>query len=150
MKKILTLLFLYLLLGNTVAQNSKRVFNVNNDSKILEELSAEYKNSLFTASDTSFVKTAKNWKHTLAAMERYAQQINFNINGINMWIKVFWAEDGTIEYIAYYLSEKSINMNQVDFEAFLRSFMRNYQLPQTYRTKFSYDSRVMFPLYMME
>ena len=91
----------------------------------------------------------QNWKHLLTAMELYAKQINFNINGVSLWMKIFWAKDGKIEYITYYLSDKSTNINQENFEAFLRSFMRNYELPQTYKTGFAYDSRVVFPLYLM-
>lgn len=150
MNKILILLFFCIIFNNAQSQDIKRVINISNDSKILEFLSAEYKNSLFTASDTNFVKTMQNWKHLLTAMELYAKQINFNVNGVHLWLKVFWAKDGTIEYITYYLLDKSVNINQEDFEAFLRSFMRNYELPQTHKTGFSYDSRVVFPLYLMK
>lgn len=149
MNKFLILLAFCFVYNTAQTQEIKRVINISNDSKILELLSAEYKNSLFTASDTNFVKTMQNWKHLLTAMELYAKQINFNINGVNIWIKVFWSKDGTIEYITYYLLDKSVNINQIDFEAFLRSFMRNYELPQTYKTGFAYDSRVVFPLYLM-
>lgn len=149
MNKILTILGMLLWSSLLSAQSISPVIDVSNDSKILEELSAEYKSSLFVASDADFVKTMENWKHTLTAIENYAEEIDFNLKGVKLWLKVFWAKDGQIDHITYYLSETSINIDRIDLEAFLRSFMRKYKLPQSYKQRFSYDARVTFPLYLM-
>lgn len=151
MNYILSIIFLCVIGNSLLAQNKElpRVVNVAKNSTILEELSADYKGSLFLASDTNVVKTMKNWKHLLVGMETYANKINFNLKGVKFWIKVFWAKNGTIDHITYILSDTSININTIDLEAFLRSFMRNYKLPMNALNKFSYDGRVMFPLYLM-
>lgn len=151
MNYIFTFFLIGFLGSNLFAQDKAlpRVVNVSKNSAILEQLSADYKGSLFLASDTNVVKTAQNWKHLLVRMEEYADEIDFDVKGVKMWFKVFWAKDGTINHITYILSDTSINIDIIDFEAFLRSFMRNYKLPITARNRFSYDGRAMFPLYLM-
>lgn len=148
---ILSLFFVCLFGTSLLAQNDEfpKVINVSQNSTILEELSADYKGSLFLASDTNVVKTMQNWKHLLVNMETYAKDIDFDLKGVKFWVKIFWAKNGTIDHITYILSDSSININTIDLEAFLRSFMRNYKLPLNSRNKFSYDGRVMFPLYLM-
>jgi hypothetical protein len=147
--KNLILFFTLLLSNTTFAQTIPTIINVRKDTKLLEQLSSDYKSSLFLASDTSFEKTAKNWKHLLSAMEFYSQQINFDLRGVKLWLKVFWAKNGQIDHISYYLSNGSINIGLVDLEAFLSSFIKNYTLPQKHNHRFSYDARIIFPLYLM-
>jgi len=147
--KFLTLFFALLFSYTTFAQKIPKVINVREDTKLLEQLSSDYKSSLFIASDTDFDKTAENWKHLLTAMEIYSQQINFDLRGVKLWLKVFWAKDGQIDHISYFLSDGSINIKLVDLEAFVSSFSNNYTLPQEHNHRFSYDSRVVFPLYLM-
>ncbi|BDS14680.1 hypothetical protein [Aureispira anguillae] len=151
MKYLLTILFIGLLNANLSAQTNTypKVLNVSKSSTVLEELSADYKSSLFLASDSDVVKTMQNWKRFLVTMEKYAEEIDFNIKGVKVWIKVFWAENGTIDHLTYILSDTSINIDLRDLEAFFRSFIKNYKLPISYRNKFSYDARIMFPLYLM-
>lgn len=151
MKYLFSIILFCLISNNLLAQGNElpKVINVSQNSSILEQLSSDYKGSLFLASDTNVVKTMQNWKHLLVGMENYAEEINFNLKGVKFWIKVFWAKNGTIDHITYILSDTSINIDVIDLEAFLRSFMRNYKLPLNNRSKFSYDGRVMFPLYLM-
>lgn len=148
--KFLILLLSLLWNATLWAQNDfPAVINVAQSSTVLEELSATYKSSLFAASDADFVQTMKHWKHLLVGMENYAKEIDFDLKGVKLWIKVFWAENGTIDHITYILSDTSININRVELEAFFKSFIKNYKLPLIYKNKFSYDARVIFPLYLM-
>jgi hypothetical protein len=126
-----------------------QVVDVSQRSEMLEDLSTSYKSSLFSASDADFIKTTKNWQHVLVGIEKYAEEIDFDLKGVKIWIKVFFAKDGNIDHITYILSETSINIDTVDLEAFFRSFIRNYKLPEVHEQKFSYDARIMFPLYLM-
>lgn len=134
-----------------LAQNDNlpKVVNVAKNSKILEDLSSTYKSSLFSASDADFIKTTKNWQKVLVGIEKYAEEIEFDLKGVKIWIKVFFAKDGNIEHITYILAEDSINIDTIELEAFLRSFMKNYKLPELHNQKFSYDARILFPLYLM-
>lgn len=129
--------------------NYPQVVNVAQRSELLEELSTDYKSSLFSASDADFIKTTKNWQHVLMGVEKYAEEIDFDMKGVKIWIKVFFAKDGNINHITYILSETSINIDTIELEAFFRSFMKNYKLPVSHDQKFAYDARIQFPLYLM-
>lgn len=151
MNYLITFLLTFFLSSCLFAQKSNfpQVVNVAQNSEVLEDLSANYKSSLFSASDADFIKTTKNWHHVLVGIEKYAEEIDFDLKGIKIWIKVFFAKDGNIDHITYILSDTSINIDSIELEAFLRSFMRNYKLPESHEQKFSYDARVQFPLYLM-
>lgn len=123
-----------------------KVINVAQNSAVLDKLSTQYQSSLFSASDTNFVTTINNWRNFLLSMEQYSETIDFDIKGIKVWLKVFWAKDGNIDHIAYILSDRSINIDLVEWEAFLRSFMRNNKLAIKHKRSFTYDGRLMFPL----
>jgi hypothetical protein len=151
MNYLITFLLTFFLSSYLFAQKSNfpQVANVAKNSTILEDLSAAYKSSLFSASDADFIKTTQNWHHVLIGVEKYAEEIDFDLKGVKIWIKVFFAKDGNIEHLTYILSENSINIDTIDLEAFFRSFIRNYKLPESHEQKFSYDARVQFPLYLM-
>jgi len=148
--KIFTSLLVLLLSQTMWAQTAfPKVINISNNSKVIEELSSVYKHSLFLASENDFVKTMENWKRALTDMEQYANEIDFDLKGVQMWMKIYWAKDGNIDHITYYLLDKSINIDTKELEAFLSSYIKNKKLPIKYEHKFSYDSRVVFPLYLM-
>lgn len=149
MKSLFFLSFWLFFALNTQAQELPKILDANSSDQQLEALSSEYKSSLLTAADTNLTKMVNTWKHCLTAMEFYADKINFDIKGVKMWVKIFWAKDGKIDHIAYYLQDNSINIPKVDFEAFLNSFSKNYQLPIGHKHRFSYASRVQFPMYLM-
>ncbi|WMX15227.1 MULTISPECIES: hypothetical protein [unclassified Aureispira] len=151
MNHLITFLLFFSLSTQVWAQQSDfpKVVNVAQRSEILEELSSRYKSSLFSASDADFIKTTQNWQHILVAIEKYAEEIDFDLKGVKIWIKVFFAKDGNLDHITYILSENSINIDTIELEAFFRSFMKNYKLPESHEQKFSYDARILFPLYLM-
>lgn len=152
--RFMLLFFLGILLPLTAVQAQQvpankalpKVINVSQNSAVLEELSNQYQSSLFSASDTNFVATVKNWRGFLLSMEQYSEAIDFDIKGVKVWLKVFWAKDGNIDYIAYALSGRSINIDVVEWEAFLRSFMLNNKMALQHTRGFTYDGRIMFPL----
>jgi hypothetical protein len=151
MTYLITFLLTFSLGNYLFAQQSNfpKVVDVTDQSKILEDLSVNYKSSLFSASDADFMKTTENWQHILNGIENYSEEIDFDLKGIKIWIKVFFAKNGSIDHITYMLAENSINIGSIELEAFLRSFMRNYKLPVSHEQKFSYDARIQFPLFLM-
>lgn len=148
MRILLTLCFASIL-WTAAAQQPQGVPPILDGSKygpVLEELSGVYKSSLFSASNADFAQTVHNWRLFLLSMQEYAESIDYDIKGVKVWLKIYWAKDGSIDHIAYILSDRSININPVEWEAFLRSFMRNYKLPVTHTQRFAYDGQTLFPL----
>lgn len=128
------------------AQSIPPIINGVQNGPLLDELSGQYQSSLFSASNADFAQTVHNWRLFLLSMQEYAASIDFDIKGVKVWLKIYWAKDGSIDHIAYILSDRSININPQDWEAFLRSFMRNYKLPITHIKPFSYENPISFPL----
>jgi hypothetical protein len=122
------------------------VINVAQNSAALDALSNTYQSSLFSASNADFRETVNNWSIFLRSMEQYAEEIDFDIKGVKVWMKVFWAKDGSVNHLAYALSDRSININLTEWEAFLRSFIRNRKMALQHSKGFTYDGRIMFPL----
>lgn len=128
------------------AQSIPKVINGAQHGPLLDELSGQYPSSLFSASNTDFAQTVHNWRLFLLSMQEYAASIDFDLKGVKVWLKIYWAKDGSIDYIAYILSDRSININPQDWEAFLRSFMLNYKFPITHTKRFAYENPTSFPL----
>jgi len=85
----------------------------------------------------------------LIEMEDYAQALGFDIMGVKMWIKVFWAENGKIDYIAYHLKPRSRNISQDALTAFLTVFTKDYEFPLIADEKYSNYSFANFPIVSM-
>ncbi len=85
------------------------------------------------------------WMHMLVEMEDYAQRIDFDLNGVKIWLKVFWDEDGTIRYLSYYRKPNSRNVDPADLSAFLTSFLNYYQMPITSTVKYTHNGSAQFP-----
>ena len=89
------------------------------------------------------------WMDMLSEMESYAQHIDFELRGVKVWLKVFWAANGTIEHISYYLKPNSRNIDTTELSAFLSSFMNHYQLPIQSNVRFTHNGSAAFPTAMI-
>ncbi len=145
MRLLLSCLFACTLL-TLQAQSVPKIIDGTQNGPLLEELNGIYKSSLFSASEADFAQTVHNWRLFLLSMEAYAASINFDLKGVKVWLKVYWAKDGSIDHMAYILSDRSININPQDWEAFLRSFMRNNKIALPHKQRFAYENPVAFPL----
>ena len=141
-----SVLAMVLLATTLSAQSIPKIIDGAQNGPLLEELNSTYKASLFSASEADFAKTIHNWRLFLLSMQEYAESIDVDLKGVKVWLKIYWAKDGSIDHIAYMLSDRSININPQDWEAFLRSFMRNHKIPLMHKQRFSYENPVSFPL----
>ncbi len=89
------------------------------------------------------------WMDMISEMESYAGQINFELRGVKIWLKVFWSATGSIEHISYYLKPNSRNIDTAELSAFLSSFMNHYQLPIKSGVRFTHNGSAAFPTAMI-
>ena len=89
------------------------------------------------------------WMDMLTEMEAYSDQIDFELRGIKVWLKVFWNATGTIQHISYYLKPNSRNIDIAELSAFLSSFMNHYQLPIKTEVNFTHNGSAAFPTAMI-
>ena len=79
-------------------------------------------------------------------MEAYAKLMNYDLKGINLWIRFFWDKDGAIEHIGFYLKPNSRNANTSELKFFLENFARQYKFPLHAASRFSHYSSFAFPI----
>ena len=116
------------------------------DGSPFERLKKDYETSLVTACKNDMETAYYCWMHLLKHMESFGAKSNFDLNGIKMWLYVFWEKDGTIGYISYYPKPNSKNFKAEDMTAFLNDFCKNYTIPLKYEKPFSNYSTASFPV----
>ncbi|MCB0685242.1 MAG: hypothetical protein KDC53_01920 [Saprospiraceae bacterium] len=104
-----------------------------------------YHDILLTVCHDDMNLAFNKWMDMITEMEAYAHQIDFDLNGVKIWLKVFWNEDGRIRYLSYYRKPNSRNIDPVELSAFLSSFMNVYKMPIDTTVKFTHNGSAQFP-----
>ena len=123
------------------------VFLIGDDSRAFEALSRSYNTPLINACEDDIETAFYKWKDMMIALENFSKSEGYDIRGIKMWIKIFWASDGSIEHIAYFLKPHSRNVSTEELSDFFESFMTTYKLPLEIKRGFSHYGSVSFPTY---
>lgn len=150
---ILILMVLVFPSVNTFAQKSAdgekkaypTVFQIGQLPNAFEELSDDYETGLLDVCNDDVKKAHIQWILMLKEMEKHATANDFNLNGIKMWMKVFWNKNGTIKHIAFHLKPASKNVDRKALEKFLNSFIKSYQGNVKATENFSQYSGASFP-----
>ncbi len=124
-----------------------RVFLLGDfDGTPFEQLKSNYENTLFSACHNDAETAYFCWMHLLKHLESFAQQRNYDINGVKMWLYVFWNKDGTVAHIAYYLKPNSKFVKTDVLTNLLKSFSETYKLPLTSDKNYSNYNSAAFPV----
>lgn len=123
------------------------VFLIGDDSRAFEALSRSYNIPLINACEDDIETAFYKWKDMMIALENFSKSEGYDIRGIKMWIKIFWAADGSVEHIAYFLKPHSRNVSTEALSAFFKNFMATYKLPIEVERSFSHYGSVSFPTY---
>ena len=127
------------------------VFVLGEHEAAYEKLILNHQTQLLNVADNDMERAFRAWIEMVIAMEKYAEKVDFDINGLRFWIHVFWKEDGSVDHIAFHLRPNSRAVDNQLLGGFLRSFSKQYQLPMTSDVPFSHYTSVAFPSsYMLE
>jgi hypothetical protein len=127
-------------------QRQTRVFIMEDNELLLDELSLKYSDAMVKACDNDLDKAHQKWISTLTAMEKYAKLWRYDIDGVKIWVKIFCNKKGYIDYIAYSVNPNSKNINNEVFNQFLNRFLRAYRLDIRSSNHFSHYGRAAFPI----
>jgi len=105
------------------------VFLIGDNSKAFEALSRSHNIALIDACEDDMEVAFSKWVDMMLALETYSKEEGYDIRGIKMWIKIFWAADGSVEHIAYYLKPHSRNVATEELSNFFDNFISTYKLP---------------------
>jgi hypothetical protein len=124
-----------------------KVFSLSEDQTVLEQLSLLYTKGLIEVCNDDTDVAFNKWNSMMLAFEAYAEKQNINIRGVKMWIKVYWAADGTVDHVGYSLKPNSRNVKLAELNALLKTFIEGYKLQQTADVKFTNSGSVSFPIF---
>ncbi len=134
-----------------VAQNNSNnsaslVFELGKDEAAYEKLTQEHTRGLLIVSNNDMKQTLSNWFDLLKSIQEHANQSNFNINGVKIYLHVFWNENGSINRVGYFLMPDSRFIKPEEMKAFFGSFIRQYQPKLSSDKKFSHYTSASFPI----
>ena len=124
-----------------------KVFLIGQHETEFEELTVSYEKDLLAACEGDMNVAFNKWMSMMEEMEAYSKQIEYNLDGVKSWFHFFWAPDGSIEHIAYYLRPNSKNLDLDEMNAFLVSFMNNYKFPLVAQQKYHHYTGATFPVF---
>lgn len=112
-----------------------------------EKLSLNCGSNLLSVCNDSMTLAYSKWMEMLSAMEEHAEETSFDINGIKIWIHVFWNANGTLKNISFYPKPESKNMDFSELTSFFESFIVNYQIDLEYDECFQHYAHATFPTF---
>jgi len=123
------------------------VFYIGENEKGYEKLVQSYDKLLFTVCDNNMDQAFEYWSILLKDIEEYALKSNLDLKGVKLWLNVFWAKNGKIDYIVFYPKPNSKNLDYDTVQDILKRFVDVYQSPIKYSTKFSHYGSAAFPVF---
>ena len=155
MKRILTLLAILCCLtgarATTIIQTDSlpTVFALGQyDGQPFEKLKSEHETQLLAVCRNDMEMAYYLWVHVLKHIETQSVKTGFDLNGVKLWLYIFWNKDGSIKNIAFFPKPNSKNFKNEDMAAFLTNFCKIYKFPMTAETNFSHYSTANFPVLM--
>lgn len=121
------------------------VFQIGDQPDAFEELSEDYETGLLDVCGDDVKKAHQQWTLMLKSMENHAKSKEFDINGVKMWMKVFWKKDGSIKHIAFHLKSTSKNVDRKALQRFLKNFAKSYSSEIKATENYSQYSSASFP-----
>lgn len=125
--------------------NLDKVFQLGAEEQRYEQLATSYSQTLLEATTGNITMAFESWLGMQQAMDAHAAKVNFDLNGVKVWMHVFWNEQGVIDQLGYLLRPDSKLVDEAELRAFLASFIGQYQFPVQSQRKFSHYTGAAFP-----
>jgi hypothetical protein len=150
MKQIAFFLLINLCSFATSAQNTTplSIFEIGKDEQNYRTISEAYPETLLSWKKDDYTQSALLWFDFLKSMETYAEAIQFNLNGLKLWIHIFWNEKGEISHVGYFVHPESRQIDKKELNAFLSAYSRLAKKPDFKSgMKISHYTSASFPTF---
>lgn len=147
----LIIIFSTLTFSSTYSQNETRpaVFQLGDNEQLYNDLAREYSQTLLEAAGNDLQLAFNYWLDLMVKVEGYADQIKYDVNGIKLWLHVFFNADGSIDHVGYLLRDDSKNVDPAELSAFFKGFLKNgNKIAVSSSKKFSFYTGATFPTYV--
>ena len=136
--------------GSILPKTTPAAFVIGQHPVIFEALNEKYATLLLTACGDDMDKAFYTWKSLLQEIGIFAMRNDVDLNGVKMWLKVFWSADGKIDHIAYDLKPESRNINRKEVTSLLEKFVLADEISLDLGThNFSHYGSVAFPIHAL-
>lgn len=131
----------------SVAQSGSidKIFVLGTEEQHYEQLTSGYAQSLLEASGGDITKAFEGWLDMQQAIDAYANSQAYDLNGVRLWLHVFWAPDGQIDQIGFLLRPDSRLVTESEIKALLAGFIEQYRLPIQSNKNFNHYTGAAFP-----
>ena len=123
------------------------VFMIGQNELLYEGLVTKCSHPLLTACQDSMDLAYRKWMEMLSNMEQFAEQSEFDIKGIKIWLNVFWDEEGRIDHLVYFPKPNSRNMDFGKLTKFFDKFIGNYKMDKLGSKCYSHYGSATFPTF---
>ena len=129
------------------AQSSSldKVFLLGTEEQAYERYTGEYSQSLLEATSGNITQAFEGWLDMQQAIDAYSQSQAYNLNGVKIWLHVFWGADGRIDHLGFLLRPDSRFVDTNELKVLLAGFIENYRFRITSGAKFSHYTGATFP-----
>lgn len=122
------------------------VIRMDQQSSVYERLNEAYPKNLLDMTNNDMQAAFNIWRTTLKNMQDYSKKINFPLQGVKMWIKVYCTKKGKIKHIAFLPTPDSRNIPEGFLDGFLERFAKKHKIPIKAKGSFAHYGVASFPL----
>jgi hypothetical protein len=121
-------------------------FLLGEDEAAYEKLCEAHPRTLIGVSNNDIDAALKNWFGLVKSIETYANSVNFKVDGLRVWLHIFWNTDGKIDHIGFFLMPNSRFFKEEELKALLSGFIRQYKPVLNSDRPFSHYTSASFPV----
>ena len=123
------------------------VFLIGQNESTYEQLILEHQQMLLSVCDNDMNRAYNHWLDMMVRIESFSKEVGYDLNGIKLWLNVFWNEDGTVAYFVYHPKPNSRNIDTDELSEFFKSFAPQFKSEVVSNTKFSHYGSAAFPIF---
>ncbi len=126
-------------------ESLEKVFIIGQYQEFYEDLSIDYPKSILEVTNYDMDKAYELWMDLVIQLENYAEKVNVNLNGVQLYLTVYWNSNGAIDYLGFYPKSTSRLIDGSELYALLKTFINEYKGTTTAQFNFSHNASAIFP-----
>lgn len=152
MKRIIIASFVLFALSSFTLHNRNiaPVLIIGESSHDFEQLNEDYAQLLLTACGNDMNQAFGEWKGLFVSFEHYARAEGVSLDGVKLWVKVYWSAEGKMDHIAFDLKPQSRKVSRSQlvklFEGFIHTY-RDVEVCVGASAAYSHYGSIAFPVH---
>ncbi len=112
-----------------------------------DQLLEDYNKALISVCNSDNDKAFDIWSAILNDIVEYSKTEGLDLNGLKLWINLFFNNQGEIKHITYYPKPNSKNMDFDRLTSFFANFCKSYKMKESLSAKCMLSTTASFPLF---